>query len=338
MTNRQILSYTFLVLFLITLFYISSLVSVLRTILSILVYALLTFFIYLSWKLLRKKQPLSFPKYLILFWEKVANMLFLFIVLLWSFAYYQNKINPSQMPLYIITDGKKEIYFQSMVHIGTSDFYDAVAQDIKKAKQDEFVYFFEWVRPWTKESEEKFNKAMGIKFNKELYRSFWKLYGLTFQDNNKFFWLVNNYDFNIDLSLDDIVEFYEQEKKSAKSVNPKWLPSQVGDINTLVVQSLEQLNEKELALLVYVNKSLLNFLIKNDILKEKILNEFGNPYLFEVILHKRNELLAKKILDSQYDKIFITYGLLHFEWVFDILKKQNSNWKIVKTLPKFPIQ
>ncbi len=339
MTNRQILSYTFLVLFWIGLLYISWFTSVLRMILSILIYALTTFCIYIFWKKFRKKKALWFTQYLILFWEKVWNILFLFVLLLSAFAWYQNKISPAQMPLYILTDWKKEVYFQSMVHIGSSQFYQKVAEDIKIAKQNGFVYFFEWVRPWTKENEEKFNQAMGIKFNKELYKSFWKLYGLTFQDNSQFLWLVNNYDFNVDLSLDEIMTYYEQEKeKSKEGENPKWLPSQVEDINTIVVQELSQLNDKELSLLVYMNKSLLNFLIKNDILKEKILDEFGNPYLFEVILHKRNELIAQKIETSQYNKIFITYGLLHFEGVFDILKKQNPNWKIVKVEPKFPIQ
>jgi hypothetical protein len=56
----------------------------------------------------------------------------------------------------------------------------------------------------------KFDEALGINFTPTLYENFSRLYGLTFQDNNYFLELVNNYDFNIDLSIDEIIKFYEK--------------------------------------------------------------------------------------------------------------------------------
>jgi hypothetical protein len=70
-------------------------------------------------------------------------MLFLLIFLLGSFAFYQNEISPANMPLYVISNGKKEVYFQAMVHIGSQSFYKQVEQEIQQAKRQGFVLFFE---------------------------------------------------------------------------------------------------------------------------------------------------------------------------------------------------
>ncbi len=224
-----------------------------------------------------------------------------------------------------------------MIHIGSPSFYEQVKNEIQKAKKEWFVLFYEGVRPGSTGSEDTFNKAMGIKFNKELYKSLSRLYGLTFQDNSKFLELVNNYDFNIDFSLDEIVQFYQEEdQKTLWKKKESWISPEIQDINSLVIQELSRLNEKELKILVYVNQAILNFLVKNDVLKEKIMNEFWNKELFEVILYKRNELLASEIINSKYNKIIVTYGLLHFEWVFDILKKKDPHWQIREVQPKYP--
>jgi len=53
-----------------------------------------------------------------------------------------------------------------------------------------------------------------------------------------------------------------------------------------------------------------------------------NP-LHPVILDFRNRYLAKRIVESPADKIYITYGGAHLPGVVEELRKLNPNWKLV---------
>ena len=66
-------------------------------------------------------------------------------------------------------------------------------------------------------------------------------------------------------------------------------------------------------------------------------NNFTNKELFEVILDERNKILVNEIQKSEYDKIYITYWLLHFKWVLEELKKQDPKWEIIETKYLYPI-
>jgi len=101
--------------------------------------------------------------------------------------------------------------------------------------------------------------------------------------------------------MDQIMEEYEKNPQQEESTK---LPI---DANKEILNSLAGLNEKELKILVYINKSLLNFIIKSDGLKDVITNNFSNKELFDVILHKRNEIVSNEIITSKYNKIYTTY-------------------------------
>lgn len=92
-----------------------------------------------------------------------------------------------------------------------------------------------------------------MKFDKELYKNFSKLYGVVYQDNQKFLNRVNNLDFNIDLSMDDIAKIYS-EKEPEKSNNNILENENVMDVNTQIITTLASLNPKELEILRFVNK------------------------------------------------------------------------------------
>jgi hypothetical protein len=38
---------------------------------------------------------------------------------------------------------------------------------------------------------------------------------------------------------------------------------------------------------------------------------------------------AQRIVDDPHDKIFITYGANHLPGVFELLRQQDPNWKVV---------
>lgn len=247
-------------------------------------------------------------------------LIIIFSILGW-FAYYQNKISPAMMPIYEITNWDKTVIFHSMSHIASPEFYTETKQYVENLEQKWFLLFYEGVKSGTKESSDKFDKALGVKFDKDLYKNMSKMYGLVNQDNSIF---VSSWAKNVDLSMDEIVALYDKIPSQNK------LSQEVIDVNPLINATLESLNPKELEILRFLNKAIINTIIKNWDLQDAMAQGLGNKALMDTILGKRNDNLAKSIIEEKQKKIVITYGLLHFKWVLELLQKNDKNWKIKK--------
>ena len=337
MINKKTYIWMFYTMFFIVMYYISGLIWILESALSIIIYILIFYFLYIMWKKIRKQMPMFFNHFIIYFLYRLSVLIILIIGLIWSFAYYNNEISPAPMPEITISNWEKTIIFQAMSHIWTEIFYKNIVDNITENKKDWYVYFFEWVKPGTPENTEKFNQALWVKFDAELYKNFSKLYWVSNQDNLDFLWLVNELDFNVDLNLDEIVEQYE--KNIEWQENEKQIKNQVPiDVTEQITEILLNLNEKQLKILVYINQSILNFIIKSTWLQEILTNNFTNTELFDVILNKRNEVLSDAIINSEHNKIYITYWLLHFKWVLELLQENDSNWNIVWERYYYPIK
>ena len=332
MKPKIIFAYFFLITLLWINFYFNKFEWLIKIIIYIFIYFLIFYLFHIVWSKIKKIPSKSIKEYINIFLYKISVLITLLSIIIWSFTYYNNEISPAKMPEYTISNWEKIVRFQAMSHIWTSDFYETVKNNLISSKKDWFVYFYEWVKPWTKENLEKFNKAIWIKFDPDLYKNFSKLYWIANQDQNTFIWLENNLDFNVDLNMDQIIEEYEKNPQKEEATK---LPI---DANKEILSALSELNEKELKILVYVNQSILNFIIKSDGLKDAITNNFWNKELFYVILHKRNEVLAKWIIESKYNKIYTTYWLLHFEWVLKLLQENDKRWKIINYNALYPIQ
>ena len=320
-----------------SLFYISWIISVLSSILTLIIYSLIAYSFYFWWKSFRKKEKSDYIKFLDYFLYKVSIWIFISIIFIWSFSYYKNEINPAKMPTFIISNWEKKIIFQAMSHIWSKNFYEQIKQNLIKAKKEWYVYYYEWVKDWTKKNKENFNKAIWIKFDPNLYKNFSKLYWVTHQDNSIYYNLVNNLDFNVDLTIDEIMKYYD--KLENKNTKKSFLQNEeVVDANAEIIKTLASLNNKELEILRYINKDLLNFIIASDATKNLVMDNFSNKDLFKIILDKRNDVLSDEIINSQHKKIYITYWLLHFKWVLKILQKNDKNWKIIETKNLYPIQ
>ncbi len=313
-------------------FYLNWIVWILNFCLSLWIYAILFYLLSIFWRKLRKKEIKNFY----IFLQDFLFAISVFFVVSWSIifgtAYYFNEISPAPMEEYTISNWEKTVKFQTMIHIGKKSFYEKIKENIKNFKQNDWVYFYEWVKPWSKESAEKFNKALWIKFDKDLYINFSKLYWVDFQDNSEFLGLVNDKDYNVDISLDEIVKIYEE--KNALKKQEKKSPL---DANKEILKTLSKLNDRELKILNYINQALLNAMIWNENIL-KWLENFQNKELFDVILNERNKVLTDEIINSSYKKIFVTYWKLHFKWVFELLKQNDKNWKIIEVKKFYPIR
>ncbi len=215
-----------------------------------------------------------------------------------------------------------------MSHIASQKFYMQVHNTILLEKKQGFVLFYEGVREGSPENQKDFDAALGIKFDSTLYENFSKLYGVVAQDNTLFLGLENTKDYNVDISLDEVMILYRAKnpeiKKSLLFEHPE-----VQDINTHVIEALAGLSQKQIWILQYINQSLLNFIIKHERIRNTIIEKVGNPDIFSVILDERNEYLTEEILRSPEKNIFVIYGLMHFAWVYELLQKADSRWKIV---------
>lgn len=330
--NKNIFSSIVLLAFLLGNTYISGVTSGISFIVSIVFYGLFFYVISFLWNTLRRKKPNFYSKenflnFIQYFLHRISVFFLIIGWIVGSFSYYQNEISPAMMPTYTISNWEKTVIFQAMSHIASQNFYDSVKKNIFTAKSDGYTYYFEWVKPGSKENEAKFNKALGVEFDKNLYENMSKMYGLVNQNNADFLWLVNDKDKNVDISLDEVVKKYESLKKE-KNISREYespLPA-----SQLLTEELSKLSEKELTVLRYINKAMINAIMKSDWVQQWMLNNFSNKELFAIILDGRNEVLANEILTSNDTKIITTYGLLHFDWVLKLLQQKDIKWQITK--------
>lgn len=317
------------------------------------VYFLVFYAIYWSVKSIMSKESVGFSEFFIVFLYKLS--VFLSIILLSGgfFTYYQNNISPAQMPLYTLSNGEKTLKFQTMSHIARQKFYNTVQLQISKAKRQGFVLFYEWVRPWSKESQLVFDTALGVEISPEFYETFAKVYGVSHQKNEDFLNIVNSQDFNIDLDIDTIVELYlervdpevrsQYESIIKQESFPEFVKKSTNaeenqiDIQQELLSRLATLNNQQLSILRYINKSILNFIIKHEWLREFIVQRVGLEDIFGVILDDRNEFVAQQIANSEFENIFVIYWLMHFGGILELLKEDDPNWEIIKTGYSYPI-
>jgi len=112
------------------------------------------------------------------------------------------------------------------------------------------------------------------------------------------------------VSLDEVIEKYESIK-SEKNIQREY--TQALPVSEVLYEQLNRLNEREITILRYVNKAMVNMIIKNSGFSDIMIQNFSNQELFAVILNKRDEVLAQEIITSEDQKIITTYGLLHFQ-------------------------
>lgn len=314
-------------------FWASGIVWVFKWLLSFAIYLLIFYVLYFWFKKIFKKEYMDLKDFSAYFIYRVSWFLVSITLLLWTFVYYYNNVSPFALKTHYMTNGEQEIVFQEMMHIGLPPYFEAVKENLKEHKENGFVLYFEGVKPWVREdASEKFNKAMWFEFDENLYANLSKLYGLEEQKNEDFLGIVNDKDFNVDISMDDIISEYEKIEDREQHES-----GEVIDINSEIVAGMAELSDRELLVFRHLNRAMMNFIYNTEAFSGAIKDNFTNRALFEVILDRRNDNLVDWILNNGHDKIFITYWGLHFEWVMKLLKENDPRWKVTKEEYLYPI-
>ncbi|EKD66802.1 MAG: hypothetical protein ACD_49C00009G0027 [uncultured bacterium (gcode 4)] len=322
-----------------TTFYISWISWLFDSILLLAFYSILFYGIYFLYSKLRKRKLKSAREYLLYFYSRIAVFMLIILWFFWSLFYYENSISPAKLPEYTISNGKKIVKFQGMAHIWSDDFYGNIRNNVITYKKDWFVLFFEWVKPGNAVNNEKFNKMLGIKFSKQTYIDLSKLYWLREQRNNEFLWLVNTDDFNVDTTIDEIVSQYEAKYWVVTKMQNQIIKQETPfDVEKYVAEIVSTFNDREMKILIYVNRAIMNFIVKSQTIQDFALEKSGSKNVFDIILNNRNKILATEIQETEHKKMYVLYGLLHFKWVFNILQKSDPNWQIVSVKYYYPVK
>lgn len=228
------------------------------------------------------------------------------------------------MPEFKLSNGKKTIIFQTMAHIWSDDFYEKIKENIKKYKKEWYVLYYEWVRSWKTENKQKLDELLGVEFNKNTYNILSKVYWLKQQENKEFLNLINNKDYNVDISIDEIINKYKNKFWSWSTKN-----NEIIKLEKILEENISNLKPRELKLLVLINRAIMNFVIKNSWIRDDFIINSEKKDIFDIILNDRNVIIADKIINSEDYKIYVIYWLMHFDWVWSLLQKNDENRKLI---------
>ena len=225
------------------------------------------------------------------------KIIILFITVLISFSCQQSKVdkmmNATKASYTDYTNGKKKMRFVPMVHVSTDEFYKDVANKVSDAKKDGYVLFYEFI-DFDKASDlekRKLRKLVGFIPTPEAYKDRLESFGDKYveQENSRFMNLVNNKDFNIDITPSEILMAYEKA---------------YGKI---------ELTDTD----------------KNTPITETITDTYPKERFQKIIIDYRNKHLAKAINSGKYDKMIVLYGAEHENGLLKALQELDSDWKAV---------
>lgn len=264
--------------------------------------------------------------------RKIGSITFAVVLCLAAFAYYQNEIDPAMLPQITISNGDKTVRFQGMAHVASPSFYAGVKNDVAASRIEGYVLFYEGVKPGSAENSKKFDGIMGFKFDKNLYAAMSKLYGLVPQNQAEIAGHPDPRDKNVDVSIDDIVKAYEKRRGSVSGqavAASDGTEQMASDFSAELAKEADSYNPRELAVVRYFLRAMMSLVIKNRDTGEAAFAGLGKVDLFSSILDDRNEVLADAISSTDEKKVFVTYGMLHFDGTFYLLQEKDPRWKIV---------
>lgn len=205
------------------------------------------------------------------------------------------QMNASEVETYSYSNTNKQYIFIPMIHVAKPEYYESVKQSITKAKNNGYVLYYEWidfdVAP--EEIKYKIREMVGLLPSTEGYKNALKPLvekGYVIQTNDKFLSIVNNKDFKVDITAEEVVQKFEDT---------------YGVIEITDENRATPWDEKYKA-----TKSM------KDVKK--------------IILEYRNKVVAEKIAESDDSQIVIIYGGEHREGIFQELKQRDNNWQEIE--------
>lgn len=247
----------------------------------------------------------------------------LFVVgIIWIISSFSMGLfDPVTVNKYVLTNGHKTVVFQEMRHIGLSEFYKKVDNDVYYYRKQQYVFGYEGI----------FDIG-----NKASYQNEKIDYSQKYIEQPTMLGGLHPNDVNLDLNWFDIVSKLESRVAVENQINMERLMQKkqmVSDLPFFKYQN--EINADNVNPVQYTANNV--YRIRYF---ENLKNEYGidiaefyygsNPIEQSVIIDERNQLVADFILNSSHDKILIHYGAEHFSGIFSLLKNTDSKWKVVR--------
>ncbi|MFT3670884.1 hypothetical protein [Aestuariivirga sp.] len=250
------------------------------------------------------------------------------------YAAYMVDAAPTVLPLVRLTDGKKDVVFQGMQHIGSESFYKSVVFDLENALAEGYVLFYEGIMPSpdVPGADEWFGTFMGMKGGLSAsYSSMAQSCGITFQ-LDYFKPLVADAAAHPERNITADVTHADMKAEYDRLVasDPQFAAAIAGelkqqekagdfDIFALFAKLHEAGTAGQQQLAGIICRGILNYVVSKD----EAPSAKGR-----IILDYRNAHLAKAIADSPAQKIYVTYGAGHLPGLVTELQKLDPAWKI----------
>lgn len=268
---------------------------------------------------------------------------FVFILLMTSIVtlpfYYlavKSASDPLILPQAILSNGEKTVVFQGMVHVGSENFYKSVIYDLEEALDAGYKLYYEGIMPSTEEANKWFSDTItgGGELSSH-YRELAEVCGVKFQ-LDYFQLLVHDMQQHpdrhatVDVTTAELMNEYQRllkedasfshtvsELEKEKNTDQKTSDEYADKILTYVKTA----NEDQKTIVGVICRGVFSIVLKTAAAGP------GQP-LDPVLLHFRNQHLAKQILADDNNKIYITYGAAHLPGIIDLLQNADAKWEL----------
>ncbi len=204
------------------------------------------------------------------------------------------------------------------MHIASESFYDDVAHDMRRLVGQEYVFFYEWVRPGTAESLERLGALLGTDVSPEMYDTLGRLARLESQKPEDFIGILPST--NVDISTDDIVRISEEQNIGTPT-----------DVSVDLIHQLENyypsMNPTQKYIAYVFSRAMMNMILRVYERPDIIQKLEAQVPVFSVVLWERNKNIARAIEESPSQKIYMHYGALHYAGVLSLLQQKDPRWK-----------
>lgn len=243
----------------------------------------------------------------------------------------RTELTPLTVPQATLSNGKKTVVFQGMMHIGSEGFYKSVVYDLEKALSEGYAIYYEGVRgdpagdTWFSET-----LAGGGDLNVN-YQTFGDACGLQFQ--GPYFQLLAadmkarpERHVEADVTTAEMMHEYQRLMASdpdfAAAANASSLKASddgEADQMTQMLDWLAGATPGQRKVLGLACRGWMTMLLGN---------KTAPSALDPILLDFRNKKLAERIVTSTDDKIFVTYGAGHLPGLLDDLQANDPAWEI----------
>jgi hypothetical protein len=254
----------------------------------------------------------------------------------------QAENKPLIAPQVTLTDGERTLVLQGMVHVGSEEFYKSVVYDLENALAQGFTLFYEGVQPSPGEGDAWFSTYLAQGGNlSENYKALAGVCGLRFQLD--YFTLLEadraehpGHHVAADVSALDMKR--EFDRLAAQDPGFKlWAETEAGASKgtggdpslAQIVGFLKDSTPGQRQIAGILCRGVFSIALQPaDPVEGKAEGKVAYS-MSPVILDFRNRALVERIVNSDAQKIYVTYGAEHIPGLLTLLEGQPKPWKVL---------